>query len=355
MHPCENCFQISIPINHIAVPTLELVGALRDKSAYAQSGCIHWGLKAGTAINFIALYIGVVVSLLLGKTVSLGQIWWTIHKFCFCDSRVRWPWIWTSYCIKNHWACYLFVKRLQEPVRQWLDSGNFPLAQRALQCLEEADDSFQILILFRFLLVPIWMRNYAPSTLRFPLWKLLVSAIPHTLWASFVLASLGTSLQDVEEVFTHDSHFKLSNVKWQNIAMFIVSCLTAVLISLYSYKKYSELTSGESTPLLEHGRKEPWQGEQLPLSSENETSWPPLNRNFVQSISKVPERKLSAFAPKGLKKLCYKCCGVLYLEASPERNHLWNSNSLCWFLFDSMSLPGSCATKRLKPPTSFAE
>ena len=41
MHPCENCFQISIPINHIAVPTLELVGALRDKSAYAQSGCIH--------------------------------------------------------------------------------------------------------------------------------------------------------------------------------------------------------------------------------------------------------------------------------------------------------------------------
>lgn len=39
MHPCKNCFQISIPINHIAVPTLELVGALRDKSAYAQSGC----------------------------------------------------------------------------------------------------------------------------------------------------------------------------------------------------------------------------------------------------------------------------------------------------------------------------
>lgn len=273
----------------------------------------HWGLKAGTAINFIALYIGVVVSLLLGKTVSLGQIWWTIHKFYFYDSRVRWPWIWTSYCIRNHWACYLF-KRLQEPVRQWLDSGNFPLAQRALQCLEEADDSFQILILFRFLLMPIWMRNYAPSTLRFPLWKLLVSAIPHTLWASFVLASLGTSLQDVEEVFTHDSHFKLSNVKWQNIAMFIVSCLTAVLISLYSYKKYSELTSGESTPLLEHGRKEPWQGEQLPLSSENETSWPPLNRNFVQSISKVPERKLSAFAPKGLKKLCYKCCSACTLK-----------------------------------------
>lgn len=45
--------------------------------------------------------------------------------------------------------------------------------------------------------------------------------------------------------------------------------------------------------------------------------WPPLNRNFVQSIFKVPERKLSAFAPKGLKKLYYKCpsaCTLKHLQ-----------------------------------------
>lgn len=146
--------------------------------------------------------------------------------------------------------------RLQEPVRGWLDSGNFPLAQRAFHCLETADDSLQILILFRFLLMPIWMRNYGPATLRIPMWKLLVSALPHTLWVSFIFASLGTSLQDVDELFTHGSDFKLADAKWQNFAIFLVAFLTAVLVSLYSYKKYNELMNNETTPLLQ-GTKGP--------------------------------------------------------------------------------------------------
>ena len=58
---------------------------------------------------------------------------------------------------------------------------------------------------------------------------------------------------------------------------------------------------------------------------------------------------------KRAEKVVLQVLRCLYIEASPERNHLWNSNSWCWFLFDSMSLPGSCATKCLKPPTSFAE
>ena len=146
--------------------------------------------------------------------------------------------------------------RLQEPVRGWLDSGNFPLTQRAFHCLETADDSLQILILFRFLLMPIWMRNYGPATLRIPMWKLLVSALPHTLWVSFIFASLGTSLQDVDELFTHGSDFKLADAKWQNFAIFLVAFLTAVLVSLYSYKKYNELMNNETTPLLQ-GTKGP--------------------------------------------------------------------------------------------------
>eukprot|EP00438_Fugacium_kawagutii_P009776 Skav218797 [mRNA] locus=scaffold1140:212667:215312:- [translate_table: standard] len=169
---------------------------------------LMFGLHLGTAINFSALYIAVVVSTFLGMTV------------------------------------------LQEPIRRWLDSGSFPLAQRAFRSLEEAHDSFQFLVLFRFLLMPIWMRNYAPATLRVPMWKLLLSALPHTLWVSFILASLGTSLQDLEDVFTQDSQFKLSNIKWQDFAVFIVACLATVCVSLYSYKKYNELMNDESAPLL---------------------------------------------------------------------------------------------------------
>lgn len=34
---------------------------------------------------------------------------------------------------------------------------------------------------FRFLFIPIWLRNYAPTTLQVETWKLLVAALPHSL------------------------------------------------------------------------------------------------------------------------------------------------------------------------------
>ena len=64
------------------------------------------------------------------------------------------------------------------------------------------------------------------------------------------------SLQDVDELFHHGTGFDLSHAKWQNFAMFIVAFVTAILISLYSYKKYNELMSDEVTPLLQ-GTKDP--------------------------------------------------------------------------------------------------
>lgn len=43
-------------------------------------------------------------------------------------------------------------------------------------------------------------------------------------------------------------------MKWQHILMFAVSCLTSLLISLYAYRKYVEMTSDEAEHLV---RKEP--------------------------------------------------------------------------------------------------
>lgn len=146
------------------------------------------------------------------------------------------------------------VARLQEPVRRWLDSGHFPAAQQAFKCLEEADDSLQFLVLFRFLIIPIWMKNYAPATLRIPVWKILAAAFPHTIWISFLYSALGASLQDAEDLLTHGSEFKLSDLKWQHTLLFISAAVASLLISLYSYRKYSEATSEERTHLL---RKEP--------------------------------------------------------------------------------------------------
>lgn len=139
--------------------------------------------------------------------------------------------------------------RLQEPVRRWLEDSNFSTAQRALRCIEEADDSLVFLILFRFLMLPIWLRNYGPASLDIPIWKLLVAALPHCAWISLMFASLGMSLQDAEEMLS-SGHLRLWDAEWQNVLMFIVSLATSLLISLYSYRKYRDLMSDEGAHLL---------------------------------------------------------------------------------------------------------
>ncbi|CAE6971312.1 unnamed protein product [Symbiodinium sp. CCMP2592] len=167
---------------------------------------LMFGLCGGTALNFLALYVAAVICALLGRFL------------------------------------------LQEPIRGWLDEGNFPTAKKALQVLEEADDSLEFQILFRFLFIPIWLRNYGPATFHIPLWKLLVAAVPHTLWVSFIMASLGVSLQDANDLVNEGEELKIWDAKWQHLLMFVVSCVMSLLLSWYSYRKYTDMMNGEGKP-----------------------------------------------------------------------------------------------------------
>jgi len=180
----------------------------------AASG-LMFGLFWGSALNFVGLYAASLICLVLGRTL------------------------------------------LQEPIRTWLEEGYFPTARHALQVLEEADDSTQFLVLFRFLYIPIWFRNYAPATLHIPLWKLLVTAIPHTFWVSFMFASLGLSLQDANNMVSHGEKFEIWDAKWQHIAMFVVSSFMALLLSWYAYRKYAEVMHDEGKPLNANAKREP--------------------------------------------------------------------------------------------------
>ena len=64
------------------------------------------------------------------------------------------------------------------------------------------------------------------------------------------------SLQDAEELLG-GHEFKFSDLKWQHILMFAAAGSASLLISLYSYRKYSEVTGEESAHLLRQSAKEP--------------------------------------------------------------------------------------------------
>lgn len=168
-----------------------------------------FGFVYGTVLNFYSIYGASVISIVLGQSV------------------------------------------LQEPVRQWLHAADFKQVNKMLKALEESEESLKFMILFRFLYIPLFIRNYGPATLRIPFWKLAVSCIPHSVWVAIIFCTLGLSLKDASDILQSSGEFSLSDMKWQNVAIFAVSAVMSALLSYYAYIRYKEhCDCEEAEPLV---------------------------------------------------------------------------------------------------------
>lgn len=162
-----------------------------------------FGLGYGTLLNFCAVYGAALVSMALGRTL------------------------------------------VREPVRRWLASADYPFVRRVLKILEDADESLKLQILFRFLFIPIFIRNYAPSTLRIPFWKLAVSCVPHSLWVAVLFCTMGLSLKDASDALAKGEEFTLATMRWQNVSLLCVSTVMSAILSIYAVQKYNEYAGPE--------------------------------------------------------------------------------------------------------------
>lgn len=169
---------------------------------------LMFGFVYGTILNFYSVFGASVISIALGRSI------------------------------------------LQEPVRRWLHDGDFKMVNKMLKALEESEESLKFMILFRFLYIPLFVRNYGPSTLRISFWKLAVSCIPHSIWVAIVFCSLGLSLKDASELVQHGEDFSLSDMRWQNLAVFVVSAIMSALLSYFAYNWYKEHCSEEAEALV---------------------------------------------------------------------------------------------------------
>jgi len=129
---------------------------------------------------------------------------------------------------------------LQEPVRRWLENGEYPSVTRALLILEDDENSLRFQILFRFLFIPMAFRNYGPSTLHIPLWKLYLASLPHSAWISVLFASLGATFRDTAELVRDGKEVTFKSFKWQQVAVLGVSATVSILLAVFATHKYRE-------------------------------------------------------------------------------------------------------------------
>lgn len=129
---------------------------------------------------------------------------------------------------------------LREPVRNWIFSGDYPEVRRMMAIMEDENDALKVQILFRFLFIPMVIRNYGPATLAIPFWKLLVGCIPHCIWISVLFASLGATFSGTAELLRDGKEFSFEHIRWQQGAIFIVSFCVAIVLACYAHYKYRE-------------------------------------------------------------------------------------------------------------------
>lgn len=149
-------------------------------------------------------------------------------------------------------ALFIGQSILQEPIRNFFQQEAYENVHKVLKVIETDEDSFLLFVFWRFMFMPFVVRNYLPSVLDIPLWKLMVSSIPHHLWYSFLGASLGTLLKDTSELLRKGG--SVGELSWQQVAPPLVGCIGSVCAAVLAYRMYKRAEAKHADEPSENDR-----------------------------------------------------------------------------------------------------
>lgn len=131
-------------------------------------------------------------------------------------------------CIAQTW--------LRDSIREIIDQGHYPTVRQAMLVMEDTEQCLLLLTLFRFLCLPLFVKNYGLGSLQVPMWKLCLSSLPHCLWMSVLFTSWGHPIAiSLRKDMKHD----------QLVFVDFVPCLIAsaasMVVALLAGRKYNGL------------------------------------------------------------------------------------------------------------------
>lgn len=138
---------------------------------------------------------------------------------------------------------------MMQSFREYIENSDYRRFKRLISVFEDADNSFKFTFLFRFLYIPIWMRNYVPSLLKVPFWHFLVSVLAHGVWICMIFAATGTASKDMSEVIA-DGGNPWKKMKLRDLIVFGVAATATGILSYLAYREYSLRLEMEDTEAL---------------------------------------------------------------------------------------------------------
>jgi uncharacterized membrane protein YdjX (TVP38/TMEM64 family) len=215
---------------------------------YGPSKVLHVMLKylvpeKATSKHMYGIYFAIVGCITLGIPVLLLLLPVPTLMFGFCKGFfITFSALMTAAVLSFIIGRYV----AQRPVRRFLQGRKCERCMRLLSVLEDDESqSMQLLILYRFLTIPFALRNYGPSILRVPMVKLVISAVPHSLWSATVFAVAGSALKGPATHLRDGNKIEWSTPHWLEIVGLGVAGLSMLFFSWIAWRAYSEKANVE--------------------------------------------------------------------------------------------------------------
>lgn len=127
---------------------------------------------------------------------------------------------------------------MMQAFRDYIESSDYHNFRRFISVVEAEGNSLKFTFLFRFLYIPIWMRNYLPSLLHVPFCHFLISVLVHSVWICLIFAAAGTASKDGAEVIANGQN-PWKKMNWRDFIVFGVAFTATTLLSYLAYREYS--------------------------------------------------------------------------------------------------------------------
>merc|ERR1719491_827642 len=139
-------------------------------------------------------------------------------------------------------------------MRRWM-AGNATLRESLLVC--EDDPTGKFLVLFRFISLPVWVKNYAIGMLDIEWSKAVLIFIPAETFYAGIFSYIGSKSYVIAHAIRKgDTQKALDSFSGAEVAMVAVSMLCMTLVIIFGWHEYSirrgalaEGVRGESAPL----------------------------------------------------------------------------------------------------------
>ena len=174
------------------------------------------GFTEGFIVSLISIIVSSIVAFLLGR-----------------------------YFLRDHISNYLNQTSAS-------DGDNPSTFKMFLKSIEQRN-GVVLLILFRLMFIPMFVKNYGPSVINTSIWHYLVAVLVTTPPYVAIFSFLGSHAKSIADIAAGGDNTGGDHVVWTQIIPIVVSVLAAIIFTTLAYMEFRQLqaTASTSEPTLQ--------------------------------------------------------------------------------------------------------